>query len=85
MTGEQLKEFIKTNWEPGQKIIAVLVVPKGNGVGMYRINQGFSPSELMGTFFEVQLDIMAQIRGFENPTVETYRTFLQPEAEEQGE
>ena len=83
MTEEQITNFIKDNLDPGQRIFVILTTPNDRGITMARATQGFSPEALLGVLFETQLDIMAQIRGYENPTIETYRKVLEPKHKEE--
>lgn len=84
MTEEQVTNFVKENLDPGQRIYVILTTSDDRGMMMSRMNQGFSSHALLGVLFETQLDIVAQIRGYENPTIETYRKVLEPKGKEES-
>ena len=77
MTKDSVKKFIEENVGPHEKLFLMIVDTKENT--MRRCNVGLSAGEILGYLFETQVDIMAQMRGEEKATMETFRTRYVPE------
>ena len=73
MTEKAMKEFIEQNVEDGDMVYFVTVTECGDGRRIGRYSTGFTPHELLGILYETSLNIIAQIRGEDKPTIETYK------------